>query len=130
MEKAIAREKLIQKYAPIIRDFYKTLVKAATGEDLGKFIPARSYLIYVHIPFCTNICRDCNYSRDSNVKDIEEYCDWLIKEIELLGSYTAIKSNPTAIYFGGGTPSLLPLNTLAWIPTESERPNGFSVQPG
>jgi oxygen-independent coproporphyrinogen-3 oxidase len=121
MEKAIAREKLIQKYAPIIRDFYKTLIKAATGEDLGKFIPARPYLIYVHIPFCTNICRDCNYSRDSNVKDIEEYCDCLIKEIELLGSYTAIKSNPTAIYFGGGTPSLLPLNTLAKIMEQLRR---------
>ena len=116
MEKAIARQKLLQKYIPIVRDYFTTNRRPASIEDLCKFMPSGGYTIYVHVPFCENICRDCPFETDSNVEGIEKYCDYLIKEIELLGSCAANEeAKLTAIYIGGGTPSLLPVNTLTKI---------------
>jgi len=116
MDKATARQELLHKYMPVVRDYFTADKKAASIEDLNKFMPQSPYILYVHLPFCDNICRDCTYRRDSKLEDIEKYCDILIKEIELLGNSTAKeRGKATAIYFGGGTPSLIPIKTLTKI---------------
>ncbi len=116
MEKTIARQRLLGKYIPFVKKFFTTNKKAVSAEDLCKFMPTSGYTIYVHIPFCENVCRDCPFSRDSDLEGIEKYCDYLIREIELLGNCTTNREAQVAsIYFGGGTPSLVPVNTLTKI---------------
>lgn len=64
--------------------------------------------VYVHIPFCTNLCPFCPYNRIKYDKGlIEPYKKALIKEIEMIGSQYKIKKKVTSVYFGGGTPALM-----------------------
>lgn len=66
--------------------------------------------IYVHFPFCASRCIYCDfYSRVR--KDFPEYVDALIREAENRRGF--LKGVPPAtLYFGGGTPSVLPVGEL------------------
>lgn len=116
MEQSIARQKILEKMTPKAHGFYSDVNSATSTDDFKRLLPQMPYMIYVHIPFCDAVCRDCVYSKSTNVKEIKIYADYLIREIELLGSYKMKrKAKPVTIYFGGGTPSLLPLNSLKKI---------------
>lgn len=63
--------------------------------------------LYIHIPFCKNICLYCNFLTFANKnKFIPEYVDALVREIK---TKSALYKNYQieTIYFGGGTPSLI-----------------------
>ena len=63
--------------------------------------------LYVHIPFCKNICSFCPYCKEIYTKEkCDAYIDYLIKEIHLVGSQMPEKKKVTSLYFGGGTPAL------------------------
>lgn len=65
--------------------------------------------LYIHIPFCENICYycACNKVVTSDKTVARKYIDYLIKEIkiqsELMGSHRIV----TQLHFGGGTPTFL-----------------------
>lgn len=69
----------------------------------------RPLSLYVHIPFCSSLCYFCHcnqiVSQDSDM--IENYLNYLSREIRLQGRY--LKNDPRVeqIYFGGGTPTVL-----------------------
>jgi oxygen-independent coproporphyrinogen-3 oxidase len=90
--------------------------RAAGSGELG---------VYVHVPFCARRCDYCAFAtwtdRDHLVGD---YLDALVREIELAvdGGLLADRARPvTSVFFGGGTPSLVPpaglVRVLAAIPT-------------
>ncbi len=61
--------------------------------------------LYIHVPFCRRKCPYCSFvSFDYRADDIPQYIKALKKELELKAAGEHICS----IYFGGGTPSLLP----------------------
>lgn len=63
--------------------------------------------IYVHFPYCSSRCIYCDfYSRVR--RDWTEYIDALGREMSLRNDGFA----PRTLYFGGGTPSILPLHEL------------------
>jgi len=71
---------------------------------------AASRALYFHIPFCEAICSFCPFTRGlyKNEDDINRYTKSLIKEIEYKSRLVDYKAVPVrAIFFGGGTPSLL-----------------------
>ena len=63
--------------------------------------------IYIHIPFCKKACHYCNFHFSTQTKNIEYFTNALLKEIEIQKNYL-IEPIET-LYFGGGTPSLLPI---------------------
>jgi len=67
--------------------------------------------LYLHIPFCRNRCAYCDFNTYSTVSDLmSDYVVALRAEIRQVGRGT---DRPLAtIYFGGGTPSLLPAGDL------------------
>lgn len=67
--------------------------------------------IYLHIPFCKQACTYCDFHFSTSHKSLPELVDSLIKEIQLRKEYLNNESVET-IYFGGGTPSLLPIEFL------------------
>ncbi len=73
--------------------------------------------LYIHIPFCTAICNYCNFNRglfDKNLK--ARYIDSLLREVARAGrAGEADRAGADTIYFGGGTPSLLEPDEIAWI---------------
>lgn len=83
--------------------------------------------IYVHFPFCRQICGFCNlYSVPVNRTDeLSDYTDLIAREINQWAPL--IKNRPVAtVYLGGGTPSILPPAELDRCLRDLERALGFS----
>jgi len=66
-----------------------------------------STALYIHIPFCRRRCAYCSFtSYEGREANIPAYVDALTRELALYPAGLPVSS----IYFGGGTPSLLPVN--------------------
>jgi oxygen-independent coproporphyrinogen III oxidase len=64
--------------------------------------------LYVHVPFCARKCAYCAfYSETADRETIHRYVAALIRELELAAAAGDLR--PQTAFFGGGTPSLLPL---------------------
>jgi oxygen-independent coproporphyrinogen-3 oxidase len=62
--------------------------------------------IYVHIPFCRKACHYCNFHFSTSTHLQNAFVSALLQEIELRKKYA---TEPiSTIYFGGGSPSILP----------------------
>ena len=72
--------------------------------------------LYIHIPFCASKCPYCDfYSLEgANSALMEQYCTALIRQGETLAPF-ALGRQVKSIFFGGGTPSLLPGEKIAEI---------------
>ncbi|MFW5700047.1 MAG: radical SAM family heme chaperone HemW [Cyclobacteriaceae bacterium] len=66
--------------------------------------------IYIHIPFCRQACFYCDFHFSTNLSIIERMTNSIARESVIMSQYLPEKIN--TIYFGGGTPSLLPLSNL------------------
>ncbi len=65
---------------------------------------------YIHLPFCQQRCHYCDFNTFTGMQLlIPDYVNALVKEIRYYSDRFADNDVHT-IYFGGGTPSLLPLN--------------------
>jgi oxygen-independent coproporphyrinogen III oxidase len=80
--------------------------------------------IYIHIPFCRQVCNYCNFHFSVSHTNKAALIQALVKEISL--SQNFITSNDIdTIYFGGGTPSLLSIDEMKLILTAIH--NNFNV---
>lgn len=72
--------------------------------------------IYLHIPYCLQRCRYCDFTtfERSEILPPEKYVDQLLTEIRSRHSRW-IEREVKTIYFGGGTPSLLPSGLIISI---------------
>jgi oxygen-independent coproporphyrinogen-3 oxidase len=86
---------------------------------------------YIHIPFCRRRCYYCDFAisvvGDSPLKNdstmVVDYVEHLCREIRL----TAVENEPLqTIFFGGGTPSLLPVTKLKLILNTIEKSLGIA----
>lgn len=78
-------------------------------------------MIYVHVPFCRSFCTYCGFyseicsrmeSQQVQNRIFGDYTDAVIDEIQ---SQYATANSPKTLYFGGGTPSVLPLEMFGRI---------------
>ena len=70
--------------------------------------------IYIHIPFCDKKCEYCDFCTFVKMKkEYRKYVDYLIREIRM---YPKFKYD--TVYFGGGTPSVLPVEMIREIMDE------------
>lgn len=82
--------------------------------------PATDFGVYLHVPFCRVRCGYCDFNTytSSELRGArqDEYADTLLREIRLaadvLGSVGDLRPAQT-VFFGGGTPTLLPPGDLA-----------------
>ena len=70
--------------------------------------------IYIHIPFCKQRCNYCAFYSSTLYNIKEEYADAVCKELQMRKGYAG-KEEIKSIYFGGGTPSTLPMELLQRI---------------
>ena len=72
--------------------------------------------IYIHIPFCKVKCIYCDfYSITNREKQIPLFTKLLIEEINSYRRYNKKKWEFNTIFFGGGTPSILPVKNIEKI---------------
>lgn len=68
--------------------------------------------IYIHVPFCLNKCRYCDFYSTTQLDRITDYGAALLQEMAMIG---ADFPQADTLYIGGGTPSLIPLPILGEI---------------
>lgn len=76
----------------------------------------RTLGIYVHIPFCVQKCRYCDFCSFAGARSdlMERYVSELCRRI--LGERSALSEFCVdTVYFGGGTPTLLPIEAFSRI---------------
>lgn len=79
--------------------------------------------LYIHIPFCHNKCIYCDFPAYPHLEAYHQsYVEALIGEI----SKRADGSSVSTIYFGGGTPSILSIDSIKAIMAAIYK--GFQVQ--
>ena len=73
--------------------------------------------IYVHIPFCKQKCLYCDFASYAcfGEREMRTYTDALCHEIEVRAEEATNVASGATIYFGGGTPSVLPTDCLERI---------------
>jgi len=67
--------------------------------------------IYIHIPFCKQLCFYCDFYHIISTRDNSVFIDRLLNEASLRKDYLGTETIST-IYIGGGTPSVLTINDL------------------
>ena len=62
--------------------------------------------LYIHIPFCRQACRYCDFFFSVSLRYVDAYVDCLIQELKIRAREIPDASLET-LYLGGGTPSVL-----------------------
>ena len=76
----------------------------------------QSYSIYIHIPFCQHRCSYCDFNTYAGIESlIPDYIRALCREIRFISLAAEDRLPVHTVFFGGGTPSLLPLTALEEI---------------
>lgn len=75
-----------------------------------------SFGIYVHWPFCQAKCPYCDFNSHVRHKPLDQdvYVEAYLRELSHFGTLTP-KAKVTSIFFGGGTPSLMEVETVEKI---------------
>jgi oxygen-independent coproporphyrinogen III oxidase len=69
--------------------------------------------LYLHIPFCSAICPYCDFSvLKAGIPARERFVEHLVAEVALAAPEWRAPRPFDTVYFGGGTPSLLPVEDL------------------
>lgn len=86
--------------------------------------------IYVHIPFCVQKCLYCDFTSFACYDEAfkQSYAEAVCREIAECSKKLPAIAPQATIYFGGGTPSVLPVDLLAQI-TEALKKYGFWQNP-
>jgi putative oxygen-independent coproporphyrinogen III oxidase len=83
--------------------------------------------LYVHWPFCLSKCPYCDFNSHVRAKiDDEAWAGALIRELETVAARLDTRRPLASIFFGGGTPSLMPGATVAKVLQTAERLFGFA----
>ncbi len=82
--------------------------------------------LYVHWPFCVSKCPYCDFN--SHVRDSVDQAAWRAALLADLAYEAGLTQGAPlgSIFFGGGTPSLMPPATVAAIITAAEQAWGFA----
>jgi oxygen-independent coproporphyrinogen III oxidase len=82
--------------------------------DPAALPPTQVEALYVHIPFCFHKCHYCDFysiTRQSPQR-MERFVDLLLIEAEMW-TRGPVSVRPRTIFFGGGTPTLLPIEAMS-----------------
>lgn len=84
-----------------------------TGADyeqwLGELDPAEPASLYLHVPFCRDMCWycGCNTKATRQQAPVDAFVDVLLAEIELIAARLPARMQVSHIHWGGGSPTYL-----------------------
>ena len=82
--------------------------------------------IYIHIPFCRQRCEYCDFNTFVELDHLlEKYVDCVVEEITIFSTLFNCDHYVKTIYFGGGTPTIMPVSFYVKIITAIS--NHFSM---
>ena len=81
--------------------------------------------LYIHIPFCVHKCLYCDFPSYGGIRQyIPGYVQALCREIK---TWAGKGLQADTVYFGGGTPSLLPIDLLSKIIKKFNFQNNYEL---
>ncbi len=90
-------------------------------------VERHGFALYVHWPFCLSKCPYCDFNSHVRTKiDAEAWSKALCRELKTLAAKLDRRPPLDSVFFGGGTPSLMPGAIVASVLQEAERLFGFS----
>jgi oxygen-independent coproporphyrinogen-3 oxidase len=113
-----ARRKILERIYFEIKKGYRAPVTEITKKDMGfkDLVKTKEFVVYFHFPFCKSACKYCTFRKNFDKKLIDQYCESVLHEIEWIGESCSLSDNVfNSVYFGGGTPSLIPKKYLEKI---------------
>src|SRR3974390_3675422 len=113
-------ERTVPRYTsyPTAPPFSAVVTPAVYGGWLEALPQGETLSLYIHVPFCTELCHycGCNTRATRKREPVDTYVEWLLQEIALLGMLRGRKL--THLHWGGGTPSIL---GPQWLETGASR---------
>ncbi len=102
-------ERNVPRYTsyPTAPHFSAAVTPTVYRQWLGELPKAATLSLYIHVPFCTELCHycGCNTRAVRKREPIDAYIEHLLQEIALLSIVRGRKL--THLHWGGGTPSIL-----------------------
>ena len=100
---------------PTAPHFNASVDAALYGEWLAALPVATPISLYLHVPFCRQLCWycACNMKLASRAAPIRDYVDSLLAEIELLRAALPGRMTVSHLHWGGGTPTAMEPDDLA-----------------
>ena len=94
----------------------------------AKLRPSPLFGLYIHWPFCRTKCPYCDFNSHvrTNV-DENAFGNALLKEISHMASLLPDHPPLSSIFFGGGTPSLMPPRLVEQLINHAQNLFGFSA---
>lgn len=85
----------------------------AVAGRTGEWLEDPGFGIYVHIPFCLRRCHYCDFNVHAGQIELHtRYVDALVEDIK---RWPDDMSRATSVFFGGGTPTILPAHELVRV---------------
>ena len=73
------------------------------------------FSLYFHIPFCRKACHYCDFHFSTKLTSVDEMVDAMARELALRAPDWTEMGAPSTVYFGGGTPSVLAPDQIAFL---------------
>ena len=87
-----------------------------------------NYSVYIHVPFCTHRCAYCDFNTYAGLEAlIPDYVEALCIELSLVAQSSGMHLPVHTVFFGGGTPSLLPITSIERILSTLDQ--NYNLQP-
>lgn len=85
------------------------LADAALLDSYRKCEPGRPVSVYIHLPFCENLCLycGCNVLLSRKKEVLDGYIPLLLRELEVKTDTMEFRPRVSQLHFGGGTPNFL-----------------------
>ena len=118
-------DRFVEAFGPA--EYAQALRQRADGAVVGGAPPLS---IYVHIPFCEQVCYycACNKVITKHHERGREYLDVLAREIQLHVDLIGRGKSVSQLHFGGGSPTFLSDEELGWLMDVLRR--DFKIVPG
>ena len=114
-----ALERAVPRYTsyPTAPHFEAGFEPEAYARWLGAIRPEAALSLYLHIPFCDELCWFCA-CRTQGAKryaPLARYLDLLAREIEMVSAHLGPDRVVSQMHWGGGSPTILPPEDMAWL---------------
>ena len=76
---------------------------------------SQGFSVYVHVPFCLSRCAYCDFYSGESLAALGSFAPVINGEIRLRRALGPFSGSVATVYFGGGTPSLLPAPAIAQV---------------
>jgi oxygen-independent coproporphyrinogen III oxidase len=88
---------------------FVALADEALLDSYRRLTPNQPLSVYIHLPFCENLCLycGCNVLLSRKREVLDEYIPLLLREIDVKSDIMEFKPIVSQLHFGGGTPNFL-----------------------